>query len=678
MRLKYKFLLPTICLILAGMSITSWIIYDKSTNSLSKLAIEKADSSLFTINSLVDVWVSGIQNELITLSKIDVSKTTFSEAEVSKETYAKVESLFLDVLKRYPYCDNIELLNTNGVVIAGSNPKLTGKDLHTRVYFQEAVSGKNYISNPIISSVDGQPVFVLSAPVRNNDSVVGVVTIGVRIANFTEKFILPLSNPASYAFIVAPDGLLLAHPNQEYVGKFNFFEKVAGGKQLAEKESGLLETTTDGTDKQILYMRSQSSNWILAIAIIKKEAYAASRTIGYSIIGLSLAQVVLLVVGILIILSINVLKPIASLVTSATSIAQGQMDYPLKVDRKDELGILQQSFVTMVENLKAKIQEAQHQEHLAAQETQKAREAMEAAEEAHKNAESAQQKGINMAANRLESIVSEVTSAVREISSQVDKSNNATQEQSRLVAETATAMEEMNSTVLEVANNAAQAASIADNTRGKADDGSDIVSNSIQSIGIVQKKAEELRDDMAELGKQAESIGQIMNVISDIADQTNLLALNAAIEAARAGEAGRGFAVVADEVRKLAEKTMSATKEVGDAISGIQKGTQKNISNMEQATTSIDEATALAQSSGEALSTILGFAEETSDQVRTIATAAEEQSATAEEINRSISTINELAGESSEALSHSVEAVERLSEQARILRSIIDEMKSGK
>ena len=116
-----------------------------------------------------------------------------------------------------------------------------------------------------------------------------------------------------------------------------------------------------------------------------------------------------------------------------------------------------------------------------------------------------------------------------------------------------------------------------------------MVKSAINGIEAVHKQFTTIKNDIDQLGQQAQSIGQIMDVISDIADQTNLLALNAAIEAARAGEAGRGFAVVADEVRKLAEKTMSATKEVGQAISDIQEGTRRNIESVEQSVVTIQE-----------------------------------------------------------------------------------------
>jgi len=182
---------------------------------------------------------------------------------------------------------------------------------------------------------------------------------------------------------------------------------------------------------------------------------------------------------------------------------------------------------------------------------------------------------------------------------------------------------------------------------------------------------------MATLGKQAEGIGQIMAVISDIADQTNLLALNAAIEAARAGEAGRGFAVVADEVRKLAEKTMTATKEVGDAITGIQTGTRKNMDNVDRSVAAIGEATALANQSGGSLNAIVTLVEQTSDQVRSIAAASEQQSAASDEINRSIEEVSVISNETADAMAQGAQAVAELAKQSQELKALIAEMRSG-
>jgi methyl-accepting chemotaxis protein len=243
------------------------------------------------------------------------------------------------------------------------------------------------------------------------------------------------------------------------------------------------------------------------------------------------------------------------------------------------------------------------------------------------------------------------------------------------MGETAAAMEEMTATVFEVAKNASRAADTAEKAKQQAQAGSGVVSRVVGGIQEVQHSALELKTNMTVLGKQAEGIGQVMNVISDIADQTNLLALNAAIEAARAGEAGRGFAVVADEVRKLAEKTMSATKEVGDAIRGIQDGTRKNITSVEQAVEQISSATGLANDSGAALREIVSLVDLTTDQVRSIATASEQQSAASEEINRSIEDVSRISSETSEAMRQSAQAVSEMAHQSQVLKQLIGRMR---
>ncbi|WP_457571651.1 methyl-accepting chemotaxis protein [Desulfovulcanus sp.] len=267
-----------------------------------------------------------------------------------------------------------------------------------------------------------------------------------------------------------------------------------------------------------------------------------------------------------------------------------------------------------------------------------------------------------------------VSSASEELSAQVEQVSQGAEEQKARMGETATAMEEMNATVLEVAKNASNAAESAGTAKEEAENGEQIVERAIAAINRVSELAQGLKENMHALGSKAESIGQVMNVISDIADQTNLLALNAAIEAARAGEAGRGFAVVADEVRKLAEKTMGATREVGEAISSIQTAAKQNIESMDVASKAVEEATELAGESGEALKKIVDLSIENSNQIQSIATASEEQSATSEEISRSVEEVNRIVGETAEAMIQSSQAVQELARMASELREVIKEL----
>ena len=359
----------------------------------------------------------------------------------------------------------------------------------------------------------------------------------------------------------------------------------------------------------------------------------------------------------------------------ASRIAAGEMDIRFK-EHAGEGGVFA-VLKKMVITLKAKIAEAETKSAEALEAMNNAQVATQAAEEARTAAENAKTEGMLQAADRLSSVVHIVSSASEELSAQIEQSSHGADQQSRRLSETATAMEEMNATVLEVAKNASQATDTSEKAKTKAQEGSTIVGKVVVGINQVQSQSMELKSDMTALGKQAEGIGHIMNVISDIADQTNLLALNAAIEAARAGEAGRGFAVVADEVRKLAEKTMTATKEVGDAIQQIQQGTRKNIENVDRTVKTIEEATLLAKASGETLVEIVNYVEVSTDQVRSIATASEEQSSASEEINRSVEDVNRIAAETTDALRQSAQAVSELAQQAQELGAMIQEMQGG-
>jgi methyl-accepting chemotaxis protein len=431
----------------------------------------------------------------------------------------------------------------------------------------------------------------------------------------------------------------------------------------------------------------QSSNAMFdimdkAIAVTKKESDTARNTADVEaskdtrmmVMFMIATPILALLAGVY--LTFSILAPMRKGVAFATAVAEGQLDMDLDVHQRDEIGQLADKLRVMVDNLKVKIAEAEEKSVQASEQAEKARLATLEAEEACNRAERARAEGMLQAAGQLEGVVEIATSASEQLSAQIEQSSRGAEEQSNQVSETATAMEEMNATVLEVAKNASRAAETSDNAKAKAQQGQALVEKVVAGIGQVQRQSLALKQDMEGLGRQAQDIGQIMNVISDIADQTNLLALNAAIEAARAGEAGRGFAVVADEVRKLAEKTMTATKEVGEAIRGIQDGTKTNMDNVDRAVKTIEDATELASKSGESLGEIVGLVDEASDQVRSIATASEEQSSASEEINRSIEQVATISAQTAQTMGQAAQAVSELARQTQVLQNLITDMKA--
>jgi len=371
--------------------------------------------------------------------------------------------------------------------------------------------------------------------------------------------------------------------------------------------------------------------------------------------------------------SINL--PLMSAVSFASGVADGELNQPPLACQNDDIGKLCAALQAMLTTIKDMIAKAEAATMEAAKEADHAREAARQADEAQAQALTAKRDGLAMAADRLEDVVMSVTAASEELSAEVEQASRGASIQSDRVGETATAMEEMNATVLEVARNAAAASTVSEKARQEAVQGAAVVREAVDGISQARDDSLELKRHMSELDARAKAIGQIMGVISDIADQTNLLALNAAIEAARAGDAGRGFAVVADEVRKLAEKTMTATKEVAESIHGIQSGAATTIHNVEKAVGRIEEATNLAERSGQALERIVALVDESSMQVSSIATASEEQSAASEEINRSLEDVNRVSSETAQAMDQANSAVMELSRQAQKLRDLMAELR---
>ncbi len=276
----------------------------------------------------------------------------------------------------------------------------------------------------------------------------------------------------------------------------------------------------------------------------------------------------------------------------------------------------------------------------------------------------------------LEQVASIASSASEQLSAQIELSERGAQDQADRVATTATALEEMNATVLEIARNAGTTSDSASNVRSEASSGSESMQECVKAMVEVREESLKLQSEMGVLSEHAQAINEIMNVISDIADQTNLLALNAAIEAARAGEAGRGFAVVADEVRNLAEKTMTSTTDVGNAISAIQKSTADNTHLVIGAVEKIEKVTEMVSHAGEALLGIVSLADTTADQVRAIATASEEQSATSEEITQSVDSINNIAKENANNMQEARKAVNEMVSQTHVLSQLIEQLQS--
>ena len=565
-------------------------------------------------------------------------------------------------------------------------------------YLWPRESGKESVLDPFPYIVQGKQEWLttLSVPIKKDGKFLGVAGTDLRLDFLQElarKVDTNLYGGKGDVTIISHDGLIVASSEKpEAVGQplsvvskdwEDLAKVVRDGKTLTDVSDATgayraLATIALGrTDRPWAVLIRVHPDIVLAERhALDADMAAQGRQAALWQVGVGLG-VTVLALGVMWLFAAGMVRPLRLAAGFAEKVAQGDFSHTLDVKQADEIGVLAGALSRMVDNLKKMIAQAEDKSREAAAEAERARAAVAEAEQARAEAAAAQRRGALDAAARIEDVARAVAAASSELASQIDQSKQGADIQRQHAGETATAMEEMNATVLEVARNASEAARGAGTARDKAQVGADVVRQVVAAIGGVQERAAALRGHMDELGRQAEGIGNIIGVISDIADQTNLLALNAAIEAARAGEAGRGFAVVADEVRKLAEKTMTATSEVGTAVRAIQAGARASIEGVEGAARAVDQATDLAGRSGQVLGEIVTIVEQSADQVRSIATASEEQSAASEQINRAVEDINRISDDTAQSMARAAGSVEELAEQAESLTRLVDSLKAG-
>lgn len=577
------------------------------------------------------------------------SGNTSGLEEYKEETVARIKR----IEAMSPAYFGVGITDKNGKIIMHSKERRMGDDFSGYTFIQKALQGIS--QHEIVSIAEHQKGLAIAEPVKDGSMTVGAAFIVLDLNTIAKETIDHVSFANSGSIGVHDvNGVQIMHKQREFIDldekNTSYFQEMLGRK------TGVVTFAFNGTDRVWSFYQIPWLNWYITATVERADLDNGVRELFWASTFISCFSIgtLFLIIFFFSRQTSNALKGIEVI---SRDVSEGKLHLSDKEHavldtlgkRTDEIGGMAVSFKHMIVALIDTIKEAKS---------------------AHRN-------GMIEAAQKLEKIVESSSTATQELSAQIQESSNGAEMQADRIASTVTAVEEMNATILEVTQNTVQTAKIANDTKQRAEESEVVVDDFMNSIRKVEKSTDTLKADMTELSEHVQNINQIMGVISDLADQTNLLALNAAIEAARAGEAGKGFAVVADEVRKLAEKTMASTVRVGDAVTAIKSSTESSMRQVGDTVSLVNTAIDLAAKCHEALEEIMRMAGESAERIGSIAVASEQQSATSEEITKAIGEISGIVSQTSNTMREANIAVMELAKQAEGLSAMVESMKSG-
>ncbi|MFS1290799.1 methyl-accepting chemotaxis protein [Pseudomonas piscis] len=503
-------------------------------------------------------------------------------------------------------------------------------DPRSRGWYKAAnTAQQTIVTEPYVAASSGKLVITVATPVQHQGRMIGVAGADIDLSSISAIINSLNFGGHGHAFIVGADGKILIHPDNKLVLK-NLAEAYPDGAPRVSP--GLQEVQLNGKTQFISFTRVNgvnSANWYVALVLDQDAAFAMLGEFRTSAL-IAMAIAVVIIIGLLGMLIRLLLQPLHLMGRAMHDIAEGEGDLTrrLEIHNHDEFGTLGVAFNRFVERIHSSIRE-----------------------------------------------VSSATGQVNEVALRVVAASNSSMlnsdQQASRTNSVAAAINQLGAAAQEIAQNAALASQHSSEARNLAQDGQQVVDRTIDAMHQLSAKISNSCEHIETLNSNTVNIGQILEVITGISQQTNLLALNAAIEAARAGEAGRGFAVVADEVRNLAHRTQDSAQQVQKMIEELQVGARQAVGTMTESQRESESSVGIANQAGERLGSVTQRIGEIDGMNQSVATATEEQTAVVESINVDINEINTLNQEGVENLQATLRACADLEQQAQRLQHLV-------
>lgn len=641
--------------------VVSVLNYYESKQTIEKKVLADLDKVADNQAQIVVNWLD---------ERMSNAKFIASGNEVRSNDMGQLYGYLVKVVKQFPTIEAIVIANDQGKSLVGSLPNLAGIDVSGRQYYKTAMGGKAGFSDVLISKATGNPVVVAAAPVLDGaGKTFRVVIVTLNLKELGNKLKLDNLGETGEVYIVNKEGSFITESKfkpgavlKEKIDTLAFREAISG-KHGVGIYQGYQNSVVLGAYEQV-----PGFDWALIAEQDAQDAFAEVARMRNKMLVIALLTAFAAgAAGV--VFANRLVRPIQKLVEGAKRLAGGDLTQDIRVNRSDEIGLLGQTFNEMTASMRQMIsrviagaqQVAATSESVASSANNATEATREVAEAMEWLAKSSGEQGNKM--KEMSVIVRELLEAVGQIAA-------GSEEQARNIARTSKESGMVAERVREVAERTREMEQVAQNNLHTAREGGTAVDKTIEGMEQVKEAVFTTANRIRELGGHSQQIGEIIQVIDDIAEQTNLLALNAAIEAARAGEHGKGFAVVADEVRKLAERSSRSTKEIANLIANIQKGTENAIRSMEVGTAQVEKGVELANGAGIALRKIIDNVTENGKQIAAITEAIKSILESSMQVNQAVDNIAAIAEETTAS-------TEQMAAGGRMVSEAVDAVAEG-